>query len=123
MRDVVMAALPWVVIGLAVAVFMANCAQKEDRAKSKTYGMAIGMINGDPIPDFREGGYRSLNLPDEVANKILYENSKKLLGENPKPVNRDAVIREISEIEKEIASLSEYEKTAFAEIKAYFMGR
>lgn len=90
---------------------------------SRIYGMAIGMINGDPIPDFREGGYRSLNLPDEVANKILYENSKKLLGENPKPVNRDAVIREISEIEKEIASLSEYEKTAFAEIKAYFMGR
>lgn len=90
---------------------------------SRLYGMAIGMINGDPIPDFREGGYRSLNLPDEVANKILYENSKKLLGENPKPVNRDAVIREISEIEKEIASLSEYEKAAFAEIKAYFMGR
>ena len=90
---------------------------------SRLYGMAIGMINGDPIPDFREGGYRSLNLPDEVANKILYENSKKLLGENPKPVNRDAVIREISEIEKEIASLSEYEKAAFAEIKVYFMGR
>ena len=90
---------------------------------SRLYGMAIGMINGDPIPDFREGGYRSLNLPDEVANKILYENSKKLLGENPKPVNRDAVIREISEIEKENASLSEYEKAAFAEIKVYFMGR
>ena len=90
---------------------------------SRLYGMAIGMINGDPIPDFREGGYRSLNLPEEVANKILYENSKKLLGENPKPVNRDAVIREISEIEKEIASLSEYEKAAFAEIKVYFMGR
>ena len=90
---------------------------------SRLYGMAIGMINGDPIPDFREGGYRSLNLPDEVANKILYENSKKLLGEKPKPVYRDAVIREISEIEKEIASLSEYEKAAFAEIKVYFMGR
>ena len=90
---------------------------------SRLYGMAIGMINGDPIPDFREGGYKSLILPEEVANKILYENSKKLLGENPKPVNKTAVIREISEIEKEISSLSEDEKTAFAEIKAYFMGR
>ena len=46
MRDFVMAALPWVVIGLAVAVFMANCAQKEDSAKSKTHGMAIGMSVG-----------------------------------------------------------------------------
>ena len=81
------------------------------------------MINGDPIPDFRDGGYNSLNLPEEVANKILYENSKKLLGENPKPVNKTAVIREISEIEKEISSLSEDEKAAFAEIKAYFEQR
>lgn len=46
MRDFVMAALPWVVIGLAVAVFMANCAQKEDSAKSQTHGMAIGMSVG-----------------------------------------------------------------------------
>ncbi len=84
------------------------------------YSMAIGMINGDPIRPFRQGGYNSLKLPGEVADKILYENHKKLMGEDPKPVNYDAVKKEIAEIEAEYTTLNEDEKAAFDEIKAYF---
>ena len=86
------------------------------------YSMAVGMVNGDPIRPFREGGYNSLNLPKDIANKILYENHKKLMGENPKPVNKEAVIKEILKIEKEIEALNDDEKATFKEIKTYFMG-
>lgn len=87
------------------------------------YSMAIGMVNGDPIRPFRGGGYHSLQLPKDVANKILYENQKRLMGENPKPVNREAVMKEIFEIEKELENLNDAERTAFAEIKTYFAER
>lgn len=86
----------------------------------RLYGMTVGMINGDPIPDFREGGYRSLELPSDVCEKIFRDNHIRLVGENPKPVNRDAVLREIACIGEEYNDLSPEDKAAFDEVRSYF---
>lgn len=88
----------------------------------RLYGMTIGMINGNPIPEFRQNGYCSLNLPDDIANKILYENHRRLFGDCPKRVNKQAVIKEILEIEKELDSLSDTDKRAFLEVKEFYCG-
>lgn len=84
------------------------------------YGMAIGMVNGNPIPAFRNVDYVSLNLPDDVANKILYENHKKLLGDAPKRINKAAVLEEIARIEKEYDALCDADRQALLEVKEYF---
>ena len=88
----------------------------------RLHGMTIGMINGDPIPEFRKNGYHSLKLPENVANKILYENHRRLLGDNPKRVNKQAVIKELLEIEKEFHTLGDADKKAYAEVREFYLG-
>ncbi len=87
----------------------------------KLYRMTVGMVNGDPIPDFRGNEYHSLDLPKEVCEKIFNLNFKGLMGETPKPVNKEAVRREIQRLEPCVNELSEAEQKAFKEIKEYFL--
>lgn len=46
MKDLIFAALPWVVIGLAIAVLCAFSGKKEKKANFMTEGMAVGMCAG-----------------------------------------------------------------------------
>ena len=86
----------------------------------RLYGMTVGMLTGSEIPEFRQGGYRSLALPEDVCQKIMYDNHRFWVGETPKRVDRAAVLAELWRIEKELPHLSDDDCTAYEEVKAYF---
>ena len=47
MKEFFSAALPWILMGVAIAVFAANCArEKENSRKTEKNGMAVGMCIG-----------------------------------------------------------------------------
>lgn len=58
MKDFILAALPWVAIGLCLAIFFARSAKKEKKTTENygTEGMSVGMCIGVALGTCFEGG-------------------------------------------------------------------
>ena len=61
MKDFIFAALPWVAIGLCLAIFFARNAKKDKKEKKTvdnfgTEGMSVGMCIGVALGNLFEGG-------------------------------------------------------------------
>ncbi len=85
------------------------------------YHLVRDMVSGHEPFDLWGNHYVPMGLEKEVCDKIFCDNHRALLGDTPKPINREAVLEEINRLTQVKDTLSQDDAKALEALTDYFL--